>query len=1378
MVDTADGGKAAHKHRWRTKIFSKEEDAPPKDPKPKAQPSFKLDDDVNAFLKPSTERAQAHKDAAASIFLQSANTPRIDTAAAQRWPSAHAIINSGLGKSPGIGGLKTATGRKKGLTVSFVRTQPDVIGEGGDECEDPSIEVYKRKKSNSLSDVDKVSAQTHQDDISLGTRTPTFNDGMQSLNQEAAKRGTVTRTLTSGGELSPPLRQKLELGSINTHTQPPEPPEPRLGSMGLGGRPKPLSRVPTGFDVGEIETPVSQRRPSMDSIQSHDSENTSPVLTRRVPDLPPTQEEDEEFSPQPLSRSQTGYSAYSTAESSAEYPPSLPSSMSRFASNETDDSPTEAKSLLVEQYLKSEPKDPNSFSARYIHNMRAEEGKALHEAAYRAAHQDARRDSDSSNGSLQTSSVHSSAFQVGTPPSSVNTLAAGKTPPRMLSRDPSYQTVGSPQQQYNPLQHALEAEDPQRSRARPDPSPARSPMPPGTAPLDTDPRPPSAGSSAYSSIPSAASALRKITASNGPSEPASAGTTNSAHSEKHTFTPLSQSSIVPTPPQFERGTVTTSTPQTERQPQHQLPPQLQPQAPVSAPAPPKPSGMLARSDTKMQANVAYKDFAARIEHMRGVFELTAQLNGQIYSHAPMEWVRVAIWWFLKGRSGMEVQIRSRPKTAEPQPERLTQPHVDLAKAWWVLNEVLQEHPALGRYAGQSADMQARSAREQGDNSSADTYEARDAIISSMKLLLGSMQRNNSMPPTQALMQGQHQDLWEMYPNFAPDVASVLSGTAGKSILASGSQYINAAMYIPISDTKSDFTYFRMFVNTSLSTDDPNNDRQPLPAVITVFRSREDFKVKIVICSQTELINLVVGPNPDAGPTWRDVHWRSKGQGFSVQLRHGYVLNVDTAESDFRALWSIVDHTNRIETHIRERNDERLSSKIILREAAYKDPANPGAFPPDRVRPCKLYVFEKFDVSSEGTGKRKLHRGYRVVLVTHPMNRTVSFANHEFGTTQDPLKFSYATEPDQAPAMTFRIREEMADNKSKVCSMHLVFNDPKERNHIFGLLTSMNIGAGEMVFAQVPLKSFTIESADAADGFSQGWKEVLKRLQWVEAKTYNQDPEEAGLESAPTVMSESLRILCRHSAGVFSDRMNLDTGELLVRLPTDGAAELTLLREPQHDMAVAIDFTRSEQDVPEALAEMLRTLMRTSTIRRLAFNSFGDLHAFQFAVTGFKVIFDGMASTFSISRRRMVVPIYKQWTANQIRIQIVEQDNIIQLLAFFENFSHADAMNFQLRVTDTYEKSDKGGKPSLRMVDCKFALPVEERRGEGKMGKEEGRLTGWAGTKRRFVCLDQIEYPGEHDDVLIGFDSAETRDRFAEALPSATTKQKFTIRRKI
>jgi hypothetical protein len=82
------------------------------------------------------------------------------------------------------------------------------------------------------------------------------------------------------------------------------------------------------------------------------------------------------------------------------------------------------------------------------------------------------------------------------------------------------------------------------------------------------------------------------------------------------------------------------------------------------------------------------------------------------------------------------------------------------------------------------------------------------------------------------------------------------------------------------------------------------------------------------------------------------------------------------------------------------------------------------------------------------------------------------------------------------------------------------------------------------------------------------------------------------------------------------------GELLVRLPVDGAAELTLLRNAQRDLTVAIDGSRTERDIPEALAELLRTLTTASTIRKLTFNSFKDLHAFQYAVTGFSVKFDG------------------------------------------------------------------------------------------------------------------------------------------------------------
>ena len=84
-----------------------------------------------------------------------------------------------------------------------------------------------------------------------------------------------------------------------------------------------------------------------------------------------------------------------------------------------------------------------------------------------------------------------------------------------------------------------------------------------------------------------------------------------------------------------------------------------------------------------------------------------------------------------------------------------------------------------------------------------------------------------------------------------------------------------------------------------------------------------------------------------------------------------------------------------------------------------------------------------------------------------------------------------------------------------------------------------------------------------------------------------------------------------------------TGELLIRLPIDGSAELTLLRNPQQDMAIAVDPTRTpDREVPQELAELLRTLTTASTIRRLAFDKFQDLHTFQLAVTGYRVKFDG------------------------------------------------------------------------------------------------------------------------------------------------------------
>lgn len=123
------------------------------------------------------------------------------------------------------------------------------------------------------------------------------------------------------------------------------------------------------------------------------------------------------------------------------------------------------------------------------------------------------------------------------------------------------------------------------------------------------------------------------------------------------------------------------------------------------------------------------------------------------------------------------------------------------------------------------------------------------------------------------------------------------------------------------------------------------------------------------------------------------------------------------------------------------------------------------------------------------------------------------------------------------------------------------------------------------------------------------------------------------------------------------------------------------------------------------------------------------------------------ANLAISRRRMVVPVYKRWEANYVRVQVLRQDKIVQMVAFFKDFHHGACMNFVLKETDVFEISSRSGGFNLRMVDAKFALP----KGEEDMSKD-------------FVCLDVPEYPGEHDDITITFNNEDGKKSYVSLIP--------------
>ena len=101
----------------------------------------------------------------------------------------------------------------------------------------------------------------------------------------------------------------------------------------------------------------------------------------------------------------------------------------------------------------------------------------------------------------------------------------------------------------------------------------------------------------------------------------------------------------------------------------------------------------------------------------------------------------------------------------------------------------------------------------------------------------------------------------------------------------------------------------------------------------------------------------------------------------------------------------------------------------------------------------------------------------------------------------------------------------------------------------------------------------------------------------------------------------------------------------------------------------------------------------------------------------------------------MAPIHKTPETNIARLQIVKQGKVTQLVAFLKNFSLSPCMNFILKSTDIYESLDRSGKFCIRIVDAKFALHQRE-----------------GAYDRNFVCLDIPKYPGEHDDIMIGFDT--------------------------
>ncbi|KAL8692069.1 MAG: hypothetical protein Q9218_002828 [Villophora microphyllina] len=749
-------------------------------------------------------------------------------------------------------------------------------------------------------------------------------------------------------------------------------------------------------------------------------------------------------------------------------------------------------------------------------------------------------------------------------------------------------------------------------------------------------------------------------------------------------------------------------------------------------------GLSLRNVAKSFGEDALHEFATRVRPFGNLFllGLSAQKDPTLW-----QWVMAASWWFLRGRSTLEAAVRSKPPNAtvhEPNTIEMTQQmkqaYVDLAKAWWVVFEMIpQRCPEVKQLEYKGPAPAAAVIQRFFDAKNAEPIQIHLSITSNLRALCMSMKKNGRMPPHDLELQGLDARVFLEYPVLSPSAARLLSLENSGPVTDEHHIEWTSFFPFPVTDTESHFNYGRMFVEVVVGQVKAEGQLR-IPCLLSILRHRRDRDITLVVASQDSQVHLVIQPDVTQALSWQDVHWDIQKRSMDVNLRADFNMQIRVAEGDFKTLWGIHDHTRAVQKASQSTKTDLLAFEDVLPSCQWFEQGTTATlFPAEPVEGCTLRLFECFTVLKESLGERKVHNGFRLVLVTPRNIKKLSCVSLHLG-KQTPIVFSYLRDGQGAPAMLLKTSKSSRDPY-----MVIGFHEPAKRDELFSILSGTAVASNEHSSIQLSLAAYSVDP-DAADpstdhggalgGFNaRGLKVFRPRSQANQRGGHN------------------LRLWIEEDTGCVIDRINLGPGELQLRLNVTLMNRIYVSRPPQQDMTLCFADDSLNREQYEHLRRLLSDINQSPSTKTFDFLSLNDLHTFQALITGFTILFDGFAKSFNIPRRRMVA-IHKRWEASTTRIQIIKHEQTVQLLAFFKDFSHGKCMNFVIKSTERFESFSRSGVPYLCIVDAKFALP------KGESG---------------FVCLDMPEYPGEHDDISIGFESEYDRDTFAKALPATVTQ---------
>lgn len=535
---------------------------------------------------------------------------------------------------------------------------------------------------------------------------------------------------------------------------------------------------------------------------------------------------------------------------------------------------------------------------------------------------------------------------------------------------------------------------------------------------------------------------------------------------------------------------------------------------------------------------ASEELYSRIQHQRGMFRLTAE-RFDTSDKGAVHWLRACTWWFLRGKSTLESSLRnsnqaleqpgSRPSSrgGEAQLPQNKQCFVDLAKAWWIMEEVLPDmlHLQTAEHSG---------TRDKVDRlNDAQLLDVVEMIRKDMQLFAVSLHLKNFLPPYQLVVQGADPEIWLPYPKLPPGVFALTANLDPRTlskVIPHGQQ---AFFPILTSDTARFFSYGRVFGEVELVNDVDNEDELHFPSLISIARDRTSPRVEFLITSQDGQISIHVQSDPHIGPTWGDIDWRFKTHSIRIRLARKFEVVLRLWEADFKTLWGIQDYNRRVEAdrHPKE-NEELLFSNQI--DSFHYIPAHgmQSGFSPTPVKSCKIKIYQRNILVNDGSGQRSVYNGYRVVAVTPPYVKTLSSISRTIGEVS-PILVTNLRGDDGAPAMLVSVQD-----SGKKASIIFAFDNALKREELRTILAGIATSPDECYSGVIPLDSMSLARVTNSTSTTPDPTLPLA-IQWQNLRVINQG---RSLEHAPSLFSNRLRVCVSSNYGSITDRINM--GEAL------------------------------------------------------------------------------------------------------------------------------------------------------------------------------------------------------------------------------------------